>query len=307
MKFQAIRAITWSVSDPAASRRAFTETLGMAPVAEGRISERQAAAWGTPAMAGAAFAAVASPDRPKVLLRFVEAEAGSQVEPLMTTGWNAAELHVRDIHALAARLEGSAFEVIGPPRDLLDNDAVWAMQVIGPGGELLYLTEIRQRGMQRTYGQSEAEVGRPFIVVLGTHDQPRSLAHYGPLARFHTDPRPFNVTVLARAHGLDPATAEFSIASLVMEQRFRIETDAYPPTAKARVHVEGCLPPGLCLVSVTLLPNEDGGENLRLSSPQVGPDGEWLECLPHGGEEEATLLGAGQLANAPGVPTTEFR
>lgn len=298
MKLEAIRAISWSVPDPMVSCRVFTETLGLQPLADGHISERQAAAWGTPAMAGARFAVVASPDRPKVLLRFIECGPGPQINPLMTVGWNAAELHVRDIEALACRLVDSPFEVIGPPRDLLGNDAVWAMQVLGPGKELLYLTEIRQRGMQRTYGRAEAAVGRPFIVVLGTHDQSRCLDHYGPLARYTTDPRPFNITVLARAHGLNPATTEFSIASLVMQQRFRIETDAYPSSAVRRDRVEGGLPSGLCLVTTTLSQPHNDPDTCQPSMPSVGPDDEWLEWFVHGSEEEAELLRHGQLQGA---------
>lgn len=300
MKLEAIRAITWSVPDPAVSLRAFTATLGLEPVAEGRLSARQAEAWSTPALAGARFAAVTSPDRPRVLLRFVEAAPDAAAAedpsrggiPLVTTGWNAAELHVRDVAGLANRLEGGPFEILGPPRDLLGNGAVRAMQVQGPGRELLYLTEITQAGMQRTYGRAEAPVGRPFIVVLGARDHTRSLGHYEPLARFTTDPRPFRVTVLARAHGLDPETSEFTIASAVLQQRFRIEIDAYPKAATRRQWADGALPPGLGLVTVSVSGGAQGEQPMILE----GPDGEWLECLPAGGERERILLREGQLS-----------
>lgn len=295
MKLEAIRALSWSVPDPMASSQAFMAMLDLEAVADGRITERQALAWGAPAMAGARFSAIASPDRPKVLLRFIESDPVAGYAPLKTFGWNAAELHVKDIEGLARRFKGSAFEVIGPPRDLLGNDAVWAMQVLGPGSELLYLTEIRQRGMQRTYGWAEAPVGRPFIVVLGTQNQPRSLAHYGPLARFRTDPRPFNITVLARAHGLDPSSETFSIASLVMQQRFRIETDAYPESAQRRARLDGHLPPGLCLVTASFSGVPGDAEGGVLSTPWVGPDDEWLEWFLQGSEDEAEVLRSGQL------------
>ena len=293
MQFEAIRVITWSVEDPTASLAAFTGALGLREVASGQLSERQAIAWGLPSMAGSPFAAVMSTDRPRVLLRFVGCDASAPVAPLSTFGWNAAELHVRDVNALAGRLQAGPFEIIGPPRDLLGNGAVQAMQVLGPGSELLYLTQISQSGMQHTYGRAAAEVGRPFIVVLGVRDQARTLAHYQPLARFSTDPRDFRITVLARAHGMNPETSHFRIASLVMRQPFRIETDAYPPSAVERPGAEGRLPPGLSLVTATFSGEAEGR---FFAGMHRGPDGEWIELLPAGGEEEKELLGAGQLA-----------
>jgi hypothetical protein len=292
MQFEAIRAITWSVRDPGASLAAFTGVLGLQAVNHGRISDRQAAAWGLPAMAGAPFAAVMSADRPRVMLRFVGCDTVEPVAPLHTFGWNAAELHVRDVKGLADRLRDGPFELIGSPRDLLGNGAVRAMQVLGPNDELLYLTQISQAGMQHTYGRAESEVGRPFIVVLGVQDQARTLAHYQPLARFTTDPREFRITVLARAHGMDPEISRFRIASLVMRQAFRIETDAYPSTARKRPVPAGRLPGGLALVTATYRGEADDRFSGGL---ERGPDGEWLELIPAGGVDEAVLLNSGQL------------
>lgn len=292
MQFEAIRAVTWSVEDLEASRAAFTGALGLQEVCRGRITARQAAAWGLPSMAGVPFAAVRSPDRPRVLLRFVSPEGVGKLRPLSTYGWNAVELHVQDVEALADRLRGGPFRIIGPPRDLLGNGAVRAMQVVGPGGETLYLTQISQAGMQRTYGRAESPVGRPFIVVLGARNLPETLAHYEPLARFLTDPRDFRVTVLARAHGLNQERSHFRIASIVMRQAFRIETDAYPPTAEPRLGAEGLLPPGLGLVTATFTGKPHDSKAAGL---QRGPDGEWLELLPAGGDSERALLTYGQL------------
>ena len=270
MTLQSIRSLSWCVPDPEASAIAFERLLGHRRTVEGILSEAQARCWGAPAQTGAPVVEV-EPEGGGPLLRWVQGDSHDDYAPLQTFGWNAAELHVADVRALQARLEDTDFEVIGPPRDLLGNGAVTAMQVMGPGQELLYLTQIDHPGMQKTYGRAETDVDRVFIVVLGVSDQARTLAHYAPMARFLTDPRPFPITVLARAHGMDPAQARFDIASVVMEQAYRIETDAYPASARPRPERPGRLPPGLAVVEVQVTGDEMDEPRLLL-----GPDRERL-------------------------------
>lgn len=285
MRLQAVRALTWAVPDAEASAAAFREWLGYREAGDFVLATDLATALDAPRAAGTRGLALRPASGEAVELRFVQSEPVAGYAPLGTFGWNAAELHVRDAHALARRLEKSPFRIIGQPRDLLGNGAVHAMQVLGPGGELLYLTRIDHAGMRRTYGAAGAAVGRVFIVVLGASDPPRTLAHYAPLARRTARRGEFRITVLARAHGLDPESARFSLDSVVMDGRFRIEVDGYPPTAQPRPRRSRDLPPGLFLVSATvdaLDPALDtrtastGGGRAALLR---GPDGEWLELV----------------------------
>ena len=288
MGFQSIHAVTWSVPDLAASVSAFREWLGFLPVSEGVLGDDAAAHLGAPGDSGAAMAVLRPANQAPAYVRLVEAPSVPGYAPLMTFGWNAVEFLVEDVHGLAERLAASPFEIIGPPRDLLDNDAVIAMQVKGPGEELLYLTEMRHQGLRKTFGAATCTVDRFFIAILGVSDQARTVDFYRPFAQRINIRRQFRITSIARAHGLDPDTARFDIASAVMSGPYRIETDAYPDTAVTRPVREGHLPPGLAVVSV-LADADSPGVNWRGGSSWPGsatrscllngPDSERLELL----------------------------
>ena len=288
MKFQSVRGVTWTVPCLAKSRRAFEDCLGFVTLDSGRVSEGCAQFWDSPRAEGCRYAVLQPESGARVFVRLVEAPIPDDYAPLRSFGWNAVEFHVRDIEGLSKRLENSPFEVIGPPRDLMDNNAVIAMQVLGPGQEFLYLTEMRHEGLRKTFGQAQCEVDRAFITVLGVSDQPRTIDFYAPFAVRMNIRKQFRITGLARAHGLDPERARFDIASVVMTQAFRIETDAYPDTAAPRSVTPGLLAPGLAMVSVvvtdadksldwqTLRGFEECEESMALL---IGPDGEFIELL----------------------------
>ena len=80
---------------------------------------------------------------------------------------NAAELIVRDVDALADRLAASPFEVIGEPQDLSFSDDIRAMQILGPGRELLYLTQFKRPVPGLDVPTPRCDVDRTFIVILG--------------------------------------------------------------------------------------------------------------------------------------------
>lgn len=292
MKLRSVRAVTWTVPDHAASEQAFNRYLGYRTVLRGEVDTRLAESWGVPEVAGSPFAVLEPASGRAVYVRLIESPPTDGYAPLMTYGWNAAEFHVQDVHGLHESLSDSPFEIIGPPRDLLDNGAVLAMQVMGPGQELLYLTELRHAGLQSTFGRAEAPVDRLFIAVLGVADQARTVAFYEPMAQRINRRRRFRITRLAIAHGLDPETARFDIASAVMRDAFRIETDAYPDSAVKRPRRAGRLPAGLAMVSVVV----DGAQAPMQSTRRnevpyhgagmqliQGPDGEWLEVLVENG------------------------
>jgi len=290
VRFRSVCAVTWTVPDAAASAAAFAQWLGFRRVAEGHVNVTQAAFWGAPAAVGAPFQMLQPASGAQVFLRLIEAPVVPGYAPLETFGWNAAEMHVADVGRLADRLRASPFRVVGGPRDLLENNAVIAMQVLGPGGEMLYLTEMRHAGMRKIYGFAVSEVDRVFIAVLGASDQARTMDFYRPCAARTTKRRAFPIKVLAAAHGLDPDTARFDIASAVMEEAFRIEVDAYPDSARARPVVPGHLPPGMCMVSVQVdeLPGASSvipGGLIYERAPAAmlrGPDGEMIELLRAG-------------------------
>jgi hypothetical protein len=280
---RSVSSVTFSVDRFDASTFALESALGYCCVQQGNVSPEQAAFWSAPDVAGNRFAVFAPDSGEHVTLRLIESDATPGYAPLRTFGWNAAELHVADVHELARRLHDSPFEILGGPRDLLNNGSVVALQARGPSDEVLYLTQVNGEIMQRSYGKTESAVGRVFIVVLGCSDMDATRGFYSKLTRATPRPRKFAIRVLAAAHGLDPMTTKFPIASAVLKKQFRIELDGYPDTATSRPVTPGHLPPGLAIVSfdVASLDEVEGAIAQTVDSRRAamlrGPDGELLE------------------------------
>ncbi len=214
---RSICAVTYSVSRFDASCDALRTLFAYRLVDHGLVGDELASFWNAPRIRGARHAVFGPASGEPVYVRLVEQPDTPGYEPLHTFGWNAAELHVRDVHELAAALDDSSFEILGGPRDLLGNGTAVALQVRGPSGEVFYLTEISGENMQRSYGKAVSDVDRLFIAVLGTSDHGASRGFYAPLTKGSPRPRQFPIRVLAAAHGLDPITAKFPIGSAILE------------------------------------------------------------------------------------------
>jgi len=289
-----ISCITYSVPNLAESRRAFTEYLDYIPVSEGTTPKTLADRWQAPLAAGNKYCLLQAASAEPVYLRLVESPQPRDYAPLKHFGWNAAELHVQDVYGLAEQLRDSPFHIIGGPRDLLDNDAAIAMQVLGPGKELLYLTQINHPGMQETYGHARSKVGSIFIAVMGSSKLSTSVAFYGAMSARTTQRKAFNIRVLAAAHGLEPLQARFDISSAVFSGYGRIEMDAYPASACPKPQIAGQMPAGLSMLTVTA-PAAMAGQlaghcdfaagpacppySGRSTGLITGPDGEFLEII----------------------------
>ncbi len=76
--------------------------------------------------------------------RFIAGPAYPDYVPLTTFGWNASEIMVQNVDAMAERVAGSPFEIVGEPRNLSFSDDIRAMQLRGPANEIIYLTEFKQ-------------------------------------------------------------------------------------------------------------------------------------------------------------------
>jgi hypothetical protein len=285
---------TFSVRHLEASWRAFEQWLDHRTVYSGVVEPGLAERWGAPACAGRRTVVLQPASGEDVYIRLVAAGPERGWAPLRTFGWNAAELHVRDVHTLAERLEGSPFTLVGGPRDLMDDGTAIALQVRGPSDELLYLTELHGDDIHARYGRAKSRVDRLFIVVLGNHDQRAAMDFYNPFSNGVVDSGGFPIPALAEAHGLDPETTEFRTGSVAMAGPFRIELDDYPPTALPRLVAPGDLPPGMAMVSFLVddLSSFQYPQRPRIASmPQVapyhgrrtarfnGPSGEWIEIV----------------------------
>ena len=256
-------------------------------VAEGVVTEELSEAWDTPAMAGHDYLLMQPASEAPVYIRFVESDPVEGYAPMATHGWNATELLVQDPDAMAERLVDSPFKIIGPPKDLWDApNAPRAMQAIGPGNELVYLT-------RNVNFEIKTPVDRTFIMVVGG----ASMADMGTFYRDQLglnvgDATPFQITMISKAQDL-PEDTLFPLAVATVSKDFLLELDEYPASAPPRPIIEGHLPPGIAMVSFTVTdldaldvdwrsPPKTIDEppyNGRRVGVTEGAAGEWIELI----------------------------
>jgi len=120
------------------------------------------------------------------------------------------------------------------------------MQVLGPAGECLYLTDV---STDPSLAKARSTVGQVFIVVAGGPDIGAMTGFYA--ARFEVPVSPpvaVPIGVLNRAHGLAP-DSRHALALVTLPEGTRVELDQYPATAGPRPVRAGALPAGISMVS----------------------------------------------------------
>ena len=268
----AIRAVTYSVPDIEAATRAYQRALGYRLLDECLIDEDMARFWRAPALAGRRMRSLEPMSGEPVVLRFVAAPDVASVPALTSYGWNATEIVVQDVEALAVRLAADpAFTIIGPPKGLTRFPMIRAMQVIGPFGECLYFTEVGP-GSGLDLAPALSPVGRVFIVVAGGGDLAAMFAAYAGFGNEIDPPVATPVQVISAANGL-PADTLHPHGLIRLAEGTMIELDGYPDCTGPRPVRAGELPAGMAMVSFacSAMP---GGEQLLM-----GAAGERIELL----------------------------
>ncbi len=267
-----ISGVTLSTADLAASEVAYVRHLGYRVTARGSVSADLAHSWGSPATAGARYVVVRPEAADDFEFRFVESPASPGYRAFSCFGWNAAELIVRDVDALADALSESAFRILGPPQDLSFTDAIRAMQIRGPAGEILYLTQFKKPLESLPAPPARCAVDRVFIVIVGGPSLQDLLDFY---TRSFQIPAPqrmeSRVKAMSEVFGLSPEY-RYDIAALPIREQCYIEADQMPAAATAPRQPVGHLPPGIAIVSF---------RSSAASAPRclTGPAGEILEII----------------------------
>lgn len=289
------RMATMGVPDLAAFAGVYVEWLGYRVRERGTVDAGLAASWGLPGMAGRGYVVLSSDGADDVHIRAIETHAVPGYRALTTYGWNACEIIVDDVHALAARLRHSPFTILDGPNPLQFMPSIHAMQLSGPAGECLYLTMETGDRSQSILPSPRAAVDRPFILVLAGADFAAMRAFYTD--RFDLRPRPVRdakVRVVQAAQGLDPDDS-FPLTTLGLAQHgYLIELDGYPArTTRARATPPGMLAQGNAMASfeiddiarvadIAITPpvRRDGlGYDGDLACSVVGPAGELVELI----------------------------
>lgn len=241
-----------TVPDLEGAVAAYRDVLGLRLVEEALVGPDLAAHWGAPAAAGARMATLQPSSGAPSFLRLVEQPDVADFRPTRSFGWAAFEISVADVFALAERLAGSVFRIIGPPKAIGGMSAFIPMQVLGPGQEMLYLNQVLADMPDLDLPRAAAGVDRIFIVILATPDRTATVRWYRDRIGLE-EGASFTIpySMINKAFGLPDDT----LTTLSMVQKGRlpiVEVDDYPPAATERPQNAGRLPPGNALVTLAV-------------------------------------------------------
>jgi len=245
-----LRAATLTSADLDATIARYRDWLDYQVVESGEVPEALAASWGAPASAHRRYVLLQPASSEPVFLRFVEGDAHPGFRPLRTYGWAAIELCVRDTLAVNARLEHSPFRIIGPPRELDGLPTIFPMQIEGPDGDIVFLTQIRGDLPEYDLPRARTLIDRLFILVLACSDIGESMRWFSTTLGVQLG-RQLEIlySVLSAAFGL-PESQRHVIATGVDGRDCFMEFDQYPQEASARPGRADALKPGIALATL---------------------------------------------------------
>jgi catechol 2,3-dioxygenase-like lactoylglutathione lyase family enzyme len=291
-----IKCGTVSTPDLKAALADYGDLLGLRLVEQGEVAEELAVSWGAPASAGQAYALLQPESGAECFLRLIEAPLRADFMPTRTFGWAAFELTVKDVYGLAERVEGSGFEIVGPPKPIEGLPYFVPMQVLGRGREMLYFNQVAMDTPSSDLPKARSEVDHIFIVILATRDRRGTLEHLKTRLKLQEGGSyTLNYTMINSAFGLPDGTQ--STITMVQNGRLPIvEVDGYPLPATERPRLPGMLPPGNAMVTLAAdsldrieldwiaPPVERPGPlyNGRRSATAIGSAGELIEMIEIG-------------------------
>jgi hypothetical protein len=244
----AIRRVTISATDLSGIENAYREHLEYVVSERGEVTMAEAQAWGAPKAAGAASLSMRPAKGEDFEFRFIAGAVYPDYVPLTTYGWNASEIMVQSVDALAPRFENSPFEIVGEPRDLSFSEDIRAMQLRGPANEIIYLTEFKKPVAGLSVPTARSSIDRTFIVILGGPSMDGVQDFYHDTFGVPKAPAvKSRVTMLSKALGVSIETL-YPIAAMALDGESLIEADEMPAQVGARIQQPGYLPPGIALV-----------------------------------------------------------
>lgn len=250
---------------------AYRDYLGYRGAPPELVGDARAQAWCTPQAAPARMVELRPESGERRFIRLVEGMPAAGFTPLMSLGWTAIEIVVRDLAAVADRLADSPFSIIGPPTvlDFDFTDKISAMQVVGPGGEVLYLTQIDGEIPGFDLPVAGSMIGQMFIMVLAARSLEAGAATYAALGRSAGPAIAARIDILSAAHDL-PRDHRHSLTTVELGDRNFLEIDAFPPATGPRPVSTIGLPSGIAMVALAVDTETETGM-------MTGAAGEWIE------------------------------
>lgn len=232
----------------------YTEWLSYSVYERGEISTDLAGSWGAPGMTGRPYIVMQPESGADVFLRVVQIDEVAGYKPMTSLGWNAFEIIIDDVYKLNEKLLNSPFKIIGEPSPL-DGDLnfIHAMQVLGPAGDVLYLTCDTARAEDSMLPLPGSFIDRPFIVILAGNGVDKTQSYYcDKFLMKREDDMTSPIGVIADAQGL-PKDHVFDMGFMFLGQAGNfIEYDGYGDQYGARPQTDGQLPPGCSTVSFSV-------------------------------------------------------
>lgn len=212
---------------------AYITQLSMRLHERSTLSADDAAALDLHHLAGAPLAWLAN-SLGEPVLRVIEDPHAVISAPMFRHGWLSLEVLVGDIDTLAAGLQ-PPFTVLGAAANLELSDAIRAAQVLGPCGELLYLTQIKAPVPPFDLPMTDATVAATFIGVMTTPNRDASQRAWSALLGAKGWSFDTKITVLNRAYD-QPLEGRYPVAVIPMPGQCMVEIDqvTLPPTATQR-------------------------------------------------------------------------
>ncbi|APG61647.1 hypothetical protein LPB140_00985 [Sphingorhabdus lutea] len=267
----------------------YRDILGMNLVYEGILSDELAQSWNCPNSAGRPIAIFQPKSGAQFFMRVVEQEDVPHFAPTTSYGWAAFELSVQDVFGWPDRLQGSGFEIVGPPKELAGLPYFIPMQILGRGREMLYLNEVRENTPSTDLPMARSLVDHAFICILAAQYRGKAVSWYEQHFGFNDGGTyTLEYSMINNAFNL-PSD---SITQLTMVQKDRLpilEVDDYPEMADIRPRHSGMLPPGNAVVSLAV--DELDSLNLSwISLPKIRDEAPYL------GRKSASVIGpAGEI------------
>lgn len=281
--------------DAKASAKQYSAALGFEVVESGAISASLATSWGAERMSGAPYILLAPPSGAASYLRFIESDLVTPPQPYLTAGWNALEFTVESADAAMESLLANGFTQLGAAEDLGFSDgALRAGQVLGPNGEVLYVTQINRQIDNFVLPHTKHLVDKMFIVILGSADVEETTQYYMDAHNAEKkDVFEAPVEFIADFHQIDRDTA-FYVGTVELDPEHYIELDGMPTeTTTMRPVADGAMPGGVAMMTFstdTLDGHQsDARGGLTAEASKVysgksslvvqGTQGEWIELI----------------------------
>ena len=225
---------------------AYVNYLSMSIVHSGKVSAELAASWGADALAGRAYSVLRS-ESGIDWIRVVEDTDIDAAIPFKQHGWMSLEVVVEDVDQLAVELKDSPFEMFRPPADLDVSDDIRAMQMIGPAGEVLYLTQVKGPVPPFEIPMATARVDHLFIPVMSCENRDKALNFYQQFPNGKDYSFDTKITSVNAAFGFD-IDRKHPVATVQLAGNTMIEIDEIKE-ASPRTEPAGHLPAGIGMIS----------------------------------------------------------